>query len=371
MGKHILKIVLTGGPCGGKSTALSRIERELTEQGYKVIVISETATELISNGVWPWEDYYTSLDFQNLILNFQLQRESLYELSASSMKHENIIIVCDRGAMDNKAYLSGSEFDEILSKNGLTENIVRDSYDAIFHLQTAAEGAEKFYTLENNAARKEDPEQARQLDKKIISAWTGHPLLRIIDNSTDFEQKINRLMAEVFRFLGKPVPLKFERKFLISMPDVNKMLEFVKYEMVQIMQTYLISDSPNVEKRIRQRGIKENYTYLYTTQKQVSISTPTVIRTEKRISEKEYLSLLTSADISLHQIRKNRYCFVYNNLYFELDIYPFWNDVAILEIKLTEQNQELAIPSFIQVIREVTDDMNFKNYSIARAIPSI
>ena len=32
-------------------------------------------------------------------------------------------------------------------------------YDAVFHLVTAAQGAERFYTLENNQARSETPEQ--------------------------------------------------------------------------------------------------------------------------------------------------------------------------------------------------------------------
>lgn len=40
----IHKIVLTGGPCGGKSTGLSKIEQELTEKGYKVFIVPETAT---------------------------------------------------------------------------------------------------------------------------------------------------------------------------------------------------------------------------------------------------------------------------------------------------------------------------------------
>ena len=40
----VSKICLTGGPCAGKSTALSKIERELTDLGYKVFIIDEVAT---------------------------------------------------------------------------------------------------------------------------------------------------------------------------------------------------------------------------------------------------------------------------------------------------------------------------------------
>ena len=43
----ISKIVLTGGPCAGKTTALSMIEQKLTEKGYKVIIVTESATEMM------------------------------------------------------------------------------------------------------------------------------------------------------------------------------------------------------------------------------------------------------------------------------------------------------------------------------------
>ncbi len=53
-------------------------------------------------------------------------------------------------------------------------------------------------------------------DTKLISCWTGHPHFRVIDNSTDFETKINRLIVEIKTFLGEPIPYETERKFLIK-----------------------------------------------------------------------------------------------------------------------------------------------------------
>ena len=55
-------------------------------------------------------------------------------------------------------------------------------------------------------------------------------------------------------------------------------------------------------------------------------------------------------------IRKNRYCLSFENQYFEIDVYPFWNDKAIMEIELCEENQKISIPNFIKVIKDVTDD---------------
>lgn len=49
----ITKIVVTGDPCAGKTTALSRIVKEFSEIGYQVLCVPETATELILGGVTP------------------------------------------------------------------------------------------------------------------------------------------------------------------------------------------------------------------------------------------------------------------------------------------------------------------------------
>ena len=48
MAKRITRIVLTGGPAAGKTTLISRILKEFKQDdGWKVITIPETATELI------------------------------------------------------------------------------------------------------------------------------------------------------------------------------------------------------------------------------------------------------------------------------------------------------------------------------------
>jgi len=72
---------------------------------------------------------------------------------------------------------------------------LRDNrYDQIIHMVTAANGAEKYYTLDTNSVRTEGLELAREIDKKCANAWLGHPYLNVIDNSTDFEMKIARVL---------------------------------------------------------------------------------------------------------------------------------------------------------------------------------
>ena len=110
------------------------------------------------------------------------------------------VVLCDRGACDVSAYLPPEAWQALLDEQGWSTIDLRDRrYDAVIHLASAAVGAEGFYTLENNAARSESLEEARGLDARLRDAWIGHPHLRVIDNSTDFEGKIRRVVAAVCR----------------------------------------------------------------------------------------------------------------------------------------------------------------------------
>ena len=151
---NISKIVLTGGPCAGKTTALTWIHNYFTERGYSVIFVPETATELISNGVAPWT-CGTNYDYQTCQIKLQKIKEEIFEAGARTMKNDKILIVCDRGVLDNKAYMKPVEFKQLLKELGTNETKERDSYDAVFHLVSAAKGKEEVYTLSNNKARTE------------------------------------------------------------------------------------------------------------------------------------------------------------------------------------------------------------------------
>lgn len=105
----ISKIVLTGGPCAGKTTALSWINNYFSTRGYSVIFVPETATELITNGVAPWT-CETNKKYQKHQMKLQKLKEEVFGESAYDMKNSKVLIVCDRGMLDNKAYMKESEF---------------------------------------------------------------------------------------------------------------------------------------------------------------------------------------------------------------------------------------------------------------------
>lgn len=358
---EITKIVITGGPCAGKTTAMSWIQNAFVQKGYTVLFVPETATELITGGVAPWTCAANS-DYQICQMKLQMEKEKIFVQAASTMPVDKVLIVCDRGELDNKAYMSDVEFATVIHKLGSSEVELRDGYDAVFHMVTAAKGAVDCYTTANNTARTESVEQAAALDDKLISAWTGHPHLRIIDNSTSFEEKLRRLIAEISGFLGEPEPLEIERKFLIAYPDLEQLEHDPSCRRIEIIQTYLKS-SRDEEVRVRQRGMNGSYVYFKTTKK--TISALKRVEIEKRLSQSEYLELLMEADTTKRQIRKTRYCLTYEGQYFEIDVYPFWKHQAIAEIELNDETAEVRFPPMLHVIKEVTDDERYKNASLA------
>ncbi len=359
--KHINKIVITGGPCSGKSTALSWLQTEFSKKGYLVLFVPESASELIIGGVAPWT-IDTNLNFETAILKLQIMKEQLFEEAAKNSKFDKILLVCDRGCLDCKAYMTQNEYARALKTLNLNEIQLRDSYDAVFHLVTAAKGAEEYYTLANNQARLETAEEAKEKDSATMNAWVGHPHLRVIDNSTNFEKKMQRLMKEISRFLGEPEPCEIERKFLIEYPNLEALEKLPNCQKVDIIQTYLKTFNGE-ETRIRQRGLNGNFIYTKTTKKKLDGLKR--LEVESRISKDEYIKLLLDADTTKKQIRKTRYCLMYKNQYYEIDIYPFWKDKAIMEIELRDEKQTIKLPEVVKVIKEVTDDETFFNIAMA------
>lgn len=368
----MLKCVITGGPGAGKTEIMSHLTQILEERGYKVFIVPETATELILNGIHPGNNI-SMVNFQDFVLDKQLFKENLYDEAADFYDSNKVVIFYDRGIIDNCAYIDKGPFERMLKSRGLSFSDAYARYDAVLHLVTAADGAEKFYQwndptkedVGNNAARLESPEEARVKDKKTLDAWIGHPHLRVFDNSTDFEGKIQRVVKEVFAMLGEPEPKEIERKFLIKKPTNKEIENLGCISETNIIQTYLRSED-GVERRVRQRGTKENgFTFYYTEKTDIGFGER--IEKENKITPNEYVILLSEADTDLHQISKTRYCFVYDKRYYEMDVYSFSNEYAIVEIELNDINEEINLPP-LTLVKEVTGDKDFMNYSLAKTL---
>jgi hypothetical protein len=203
----IHRIVLTGGPCAGKSTALHYVTEHLAALGLQVFRVPEASTLLLGNGaavVGATADQL--LTFQRGILRVTLALEDSF-LAIARASGRKSVLVCDRGAMDGSAYLVEDAWCRLLQETGFTEpHLCQDRYDAIIHLVTTAIGAEHSYGTHTNAVRYETLEEARGVDERLRHAWRGHPNLRVIDNSTDFPGKLHRVLCSVCDVIGLPEP---------------------------------------------------------------------------------------------------------------------------------------------------------------------
>lgn len=207
--KTIPKFVLTGGPCGGKSTGMKFLANKLLEKGYYPIQVPEAPTILMNSGVTPVGGVLPLREFQESVIDLILSLEAIADRTAHAGRHEKPVIICDRGLMDTKAYMPPVMFEKVMKQKMLdAENMHSRRYHAVFHLQSAALGAEHAYTKENNTARFETLEEARLADMRTLEAWRGHPNLSVIDNhGRTFDQKLSCLWEKVLEELGR-VPIR-------------------------------------------------------------------------------------------------------------------------------------------------------------------
>jgi predicted ATPase len=201
MEENIVRIVYTGGPCAGKTTALSRTFDYFSKAGFRVVIVPEAATLLINAGLPPHQ--FTEYLFQDTVLNLVLTLENEALKLAQVLTDKPGLMIFDRGTMDGKAYCGEAVWQKLLAKYNVSETQLRDHrYDAVFHLVTAADGASHFYT-KADGVRQEEPDLAVEVDRKLRAAWSGHPQIRIIDNSTPFEGKIQRVLVSVAEVLAE------------------------------------------------------------------------------------------------------------------------------------------------------------------------
>ena len=192
MGNLIAKIVLTGGPCAGKTTTIAKIEEHLKEKGYHVLVLNECATEMIKGGIRPFGEYAATVyDFENEILNLQLYKEKKYKDFLKNYSDDTkIIILYDRGSVDIKAYLGEEKYQKMLEENHLSHEELLKEYDLVIHMITVAADMENRYSNSNNTARFEDSQEAIDLDKRTSDAWKDHPNLKVVPVCEYLEEKI-------------------------------------------------------------------------------------------------------------------------------------------------------------------------------------
>jgi predicted ATPase len=373
--RRVHKVVLTGGPCGGKTTGQAKLATFFENLGWKVFRVPETATVLMSGGISFGElNEEQVMDFQEHLVATMMALEDTYFSMAEKCDH-NCLVIADRGTMDASAFIDRENWEKILAKLNLEEIEISDNrYNHVVHMQSAAIGAEKFYTVEDHTARFEGLELARERDCRAMEAWRDHPYVDIVDNRSDFDCKVNRLIELVVRRIGLDVADQLQAnarkvKFIVSEmpPDSAFPVKFTDFEVVH---HYLRSTKKGVQSRLRKRVKSGRATYTFTVRKPEVQGQ--VVEVKNPISQRDYANLLDHRDDNHLPIFKTRRCFLYQNQQYSLDIYrdpchPRCRGLILLQTFTTMDDEEILnkLPPFISATKNVTSDPAFSMYNLS------
>ncbi len=185
------RIVLTGGPGGGKTTAADLMRREV---GERIVIVPEAATMLFSGGFPRFEEIHARRSAQTAIYHVQRNLEDVH----SAMYHDRILL-CDRGTLDSVVYWPTHEDGGFFQNldTSVEEELAR--YDAVIFFETAAVGN---LSIEGgNPTRTESITEAVALDRRLQEIWGRHHNYNFIPHEKSFLKKLQNAVATLSRFL--------------------------------------------------------------------------------------------------------------------------------------------------------------------------
>lgn len=184
----IRKILLTGGSGSGKSYCSNKVKKLLEQDGKKVILVSESATEVLSAGLSPKYKNISVIDFQKMIVSLQLSKEKLVE--DISKYFDDVIILYDRGVIDTEIYCNKKESEEVLSYFSISKQKVMNNYDMVIFLKNY----ENFVGKNNNQFRIEkSQEELEKTSLKAYETFKEHQNLIAINAFENINDKVNAI----------------------------------------------------------------------------------------------------------------------------------------------------------------------------------
>ena len=178
------RIVLTGGPGGGKTTAADLFRREI---GERVVIVPEAATILFQGGFPRSREPRASRFAQTTIFHVQRNLEDV-----QAVLYPGRTLLCDRGTVDGAAYWPG-EPHHYFKAVGTSLEVELRRYDAVIFFETAAVGGASIEG--GNPIRNESLEEAVALDARLRGLWARHPRFVLVPNNPSFFKKISLGLA--------------------------------------------------------------------------------------------------------------------------------------------------------------------------------
>eukprot|EP00294_Goniomonas_avonlea_P005321 CAMPEP_0114544702 /NCGR_PEP_ID=MMETSP0114-20121206/3014_1 /TAXON_ID=31324 /ORGANISM="Goniomonas sp, Strain m" /LENGTH=811 /DNA_ID=CAMNT_0001729093 /DNA_START=57 /DNA_END=2492 /DNA_ORIENTATION=+ len=228
---NLIKICFTGGPAGGKTSALRHVGRMLSAYGFEVLMVPEAPGIVLGGGASLPLSSNTDRDGSGgdpAVINRDLVRWQVallqviltLEDSFATMGQTNsmpTVLLCDRGTMDVKAHLPEAAWEQLLTTTGHDEVTLRDKrYDAVVHLESTAVSLHRAYSVGNNAQRTTDLGWGRRLDQRLEEAWGVHPSWHKIGSYPRFDEKMQAVEEAVLSVVKKHCPPRLPLRLLVT-----------------------------------------------------------------------------------------------------------------------------------------------------------
>lgn len=297
----IYRIVFTGGPCAGKTTIIDKMKQLLENDDYYVIVVPETAAELISKGIIPHDDKKHTLRFQELVLETQTRKEITADEYCRLIKNSNldfikdkkgIVVLYDRGIPDNRAYLSHNEYNNMLKKYNYNELAIIDKYDLVINLVSLATTNPELYSLDE--IRYEPVEEASYKDMLTSSAWCLHRNFEMIRPTDKIEEKISL----VYNTISNKLNNKCKFNLIEYELDENKTsFNYFNEDNSRKMkvQIFKLQTASNLKLTLEKREYEQNVSYIL---KEERLAIDGILSNSKTISKNQFDSILRNNFLS-------------------------------------------------------------------------
>eukprot|EP00746_Dinoflagellata_sp_MGD_P002951 gnl/MRDRNA2_/MRDRNA2_105755_c0_seq1.p1 gnl/MRDRNA2_/MRDRNA2_105755_c0~~gnl/MRDRNA2_/MRDRNA2_105755_c0_seq1.p1 ORF type:complete len:478 (+),score=75.50 gnl/MRDRNA2_/MRDRNA2_105755_c0_seq1:84-1517(+) len=380
-----ISVLLTGGPGGGKSSALACLRDRLTKRGFQVLVVPETATPLFGNSGGydsAWHGTKKHVELQKILTRYQLDQEKAFR-GLAQLRDKPFVLLHDRGCLDGRLFCTETEWAETLEALDINEADLLKNYDLVIHMTTCASGStNKFYEFgpgSSNPARYHNAEQAIETDCQAQQIYKAHPQVRVVANFPEFQDKLDTVVRYVTEAVEcENVGSNVRERCLLPCEGGDNLQETsmccapwpaeVSRDIFDIDITFLDSSrTESIRRRCRVQKISEpqlkevlpgdipiedsQALYEYRHERKVEGKTLTTRRVLGR--DAYYLAKHRSESTSI-DVRKRAICFIWEGYYYEIGSYTHGDgaplqsdDLAFSSHCILEKSKDAPMPSWL------------------------
>jgi len=390
----VLRVLFTGGPGAGKSSAMACLRERLSKQGYHVLFVPETATRLFSNcGFDPsWPGTKKWVEFHYISIRYQMEQEEA-AMQMARLHGKPAVVLCDRGVLDGKLFCSDDQWSEILEGMKLTEDQLFRRYDVVLHMTTCARGLQEHYGYgpgSSNPERFHNPEQAKDTDLLAEKIFENHPQVRTVLNFEEFDEKMDAITRYIVDALGiegltsmrgrERVPVASRISKTSPYHWVTPVSEWpLKPNIFKSKVTYLdaeLAESVRSRVQVSTEGDKELGMPQYEYRKEGKTASGSSILSRRILTDEAYGWLIEAARKAgtETEVTKTAACFTFEHQYFEAVAYEV--EHGELCVTLIDRPVGALLPHWFAqaprtLARYTTDEATLRVSGLKRKAPEV